>query len=411
MPRMPNRIGSAVVVPLLRGAWLALLLTVLVAPGMGQVLLRGQVRYGQAAVNDSIGAGLETHRYLMIGDGAGSQAGDVLRITFNSRDACCPYRVHQLDVFSSSLTHLGTITGTGELTVPLSAAAFYVIDVRARNNQSTGWYAFQLERLNPPTRADTIAFNWRVNGDITSAAGFATFLLRADAGVPAQLSFDSRDACCPYYVHQVELLDAAGQAVRGGSGSPLRVDGRGSVSFTFPSSGVYTLFVRARNFESTGWYWVSVACSTAGFAPCVTTPQSANYGHYALGLPGTSGMVPPPCTSNIVPSLVAQPAGTCNTAQVVVGNPFPTATQAFVLVGASAGNTWLPSFGCRLLVANYGPPIAFTLPASGYTLPIQIPCSPFLTGLGFALQAVVADPAAGPPTFGAVFSRGLLMVI
>lgn len=99
------------------------------------------------------------------------------------------------------------------------------------------------------------------------------------------------------------------------------------------------------------------------------------------------------------------------TASVDVGNPFGQPTQAIVVYGLSAGNTPLPTFGCTLLVANPAILAAIPLPAAGQTLSFPIPNNRLLCGIGVATQSIVADPTMGPPSWGASFSRGLLMLI
>src|SRR5262245_34924202 len=110
----------------LRFRWLltgSLLLASLAPHAPAELLLGVPVRYGSAAVNDGITAAQQTHRYLMVGTGAGAQAGDVLRVTFKS-DSCCGRYYHEIEVFDSTTAAVPStrIQGSGQFTVTLANA-------------------------------------------------------------------------------------------------------------------------------------------------------------------------------------------------------------------------------------------------------------------------------------------------
>ncbi|MEZ5964517.1 MAG: hypothetical protein R3F56_11775 [Planctomycetota bacterium] len=343
-----------------------------------------QVRYGEPARTGTITMANETQRYLL----AGGQQGDTLRVSFCSQTTCCPtYYLHQIDLWQGT-THLGGVQGVGTFTVSLPTTGFYTLEVRARNNQSTGWYAFQLDRLNDPAAADRIAFNWNIQGALAARAEFDVYTLHATAGESALLRFTCQTTCCPtYYIHFAQLVDAAGTEV-------AAVAGNGSMPFTIPATGTYTLFVAARNYESAGWYTVSVDCQSWPFTPCDTVAHASNYGQGSMG-------------TNGVPSLTATaPPRLGQVFPVSVGNSWGQATAAGLLIGPSAANVAVPTYGATLLVA-YPSVVMLALPPAGATVGFPLPNDPLLLGIGVAMQSLVADPNA---TSGIAFSRGLVVV-
>lgn len=345
------------------------------------------VTYGEPARRGTITAANQTHRYLL----AGAQQGDTLRIAFASQNSgCCSYYYyHQIDVWQGT-THIGGVQGYGALTVALPSSGYYTLEVRARDNQSTGWYAFALDRLNDPVTAERIAFNWNMGGSITTTAGFAVYTLRASAGGSAVLRFTCQNSgCCSYYYyHFAQIVDSAGNQV-------ATVAGNGSTPVTFPTDGVYTLFVAARDYQSTGWYAVSVDCQSWPLTPCDTVAHSSNYGS---GSSGTNGV------PTLIASTLPQLGGTLT---VDVGNSYGQQTAAFLLIGPGAANVPLPAYGGTLLVA-YPSVTLVALPPNGQAVNFALPNDQILLGIGIAMQSIVADPGVAP---GVAFSRGLLVVL
>lgn len=343
------------------------------------------VNYGEPARAGNITAPLVTHRFILLN----AQQGDTLRVTFSSQSCCNPtYYYHELDV-SFGATSLGNIQGVGVRDFAIPSTGTYTISVKARNNQSTGWYAFKLNRLNDPVGADRIAFGWNMPGSIDAAAEFDVYTLHATMDGSGVLRFTSQSCCNPtYYYHYAELVDATGQR-------QAIVNGNGAAPFTIQADGVYTLFVAARNFQSTGWYAVSVECASWPAVPCDCVAYSANYGE---GWPGTNDV--PTLTASARPILGA-------IAGIDIGNCLGQPTQAFVLLGTQPANQ-ATAFGGTLLVAapTVLPPIA--LPVAGGRLPYALPNDPLLCGIGFVAQALVLDPGASAEL---AFSRGLSLIV
>jgi hypothetical protein len=340
------------------------------------------VRYGDSARRGEITRVNETHRFLLLG-----AKGDILRITFSSQYAGSGYYVHQLAVSEGAVPVGSPILGLGPLTVMLPSTAYYTIEVRARNFQSNGWYAFQVDRLNDPAGADRIAFNWNMKGSITYAAGFAVYTLRAEAGSSGDLQFTSQYAGSGYYIHYAEVLDPTGKRL-------AAVDGTGQAAVKFGTTGIYTVLVAARNYQSTGWYGVSVRCHWSMTAPCDCAGHSSNFGK---GCSGTNDV--PTLTASMPPKLGAM-------AGIDIGNSSNKSTLAILLIGIDTDNQ--AAFGCTLLVAA---PIdlQLPLPPAGATVSLAIPNDPLWCGLGVAVQSVQFDEGAGPAKLA--FSRGLLLLL
>jgi hypothetical protein len=346
-----------------------------------------QVRYGDPARTEMISSIAEADRYLLIG----GQQGDRLRITFSSQNSGYPsyYYFHQLEVRQGVTPVAPPIQGVGLLDVTLPNTGFYTIEVRARNSQSTGWYAFQLDRMNDPVGADRIAFNWGMRGTIQSAAAFAVRTLRAEAGSTGNLNFTCQNTGYPsyYYIHYAELLDPTGQSV-------ANVQGQGSAVVNFQTTGIYTLFVAARNYESTGWYAGPVECQSWPVTPCDTIAHASNHGE---GWPVTGA---PALTASAPPRF-----GT--TIGITVGNPFALPTVAVLLIGIDTEALALPGGG-TLLVAPSADLWFVPLPAGGAVLNVGIPTSPLLLGFGITMQSALADPVQPSQL---ALSRGLGLVL
>jgi hypothetical protein len=228
-----------------------------------------------------------------------------------------------------------------------------------------------------------------MKGTISAPAMFFVYTLRAVANSGAILRFTSKSDPWSYF-HYAELVDAAGKRL-------ATVSGNGSTVIKFPATGVYTLFVAARNYQSAGWYAVSVDCKSWPAVPCDCTAYTGNYGK---GWPGTKGV--PALTSNTLPRLG-------RIADIRVGNSFGKQTQAFLLVGIGAENNRISKLGGTLLVAAPFTAIPLTLPPGGGKFPIPIPNDPYLCGIGTAMQAILYDPGAKPGRLA--FSRGLLVLL
>lgn len=353
------------------------------------------IRYGEPATSGSITAALQSHRYLLMD----ARAGDTLRITFASQNSGYPsyYYYHQLQVWDGANAVGSPIVGYGIATITVPRTAIYTIEVRARDGQSTGWYAFKTNRLNDPVGAHRVAFNWHIRGapasqvQIPSRTEFDVYTLHADAGANAVLRFTCQDSGYPsyYYYHYVEIVDAAGTRIADvvGNGGPAQ--------FTFPTAGIYTLVVGARDHQSTGWYAVSVECPSWPAAPCDSVPHASNYG---AGWPGTNG----------VPALTASAlARLGQTAVLDVGNSWGQPTTGFLLLGLDYEKRVLSAFDGTLHVLQPTILPPFPIPMGGTRQSFPIPDDPILTGLGFALQALVVDPGASQ---GLAFSRGMLLI-
>jgi hypothetical protein len=375
------------------------------------------VSYGDCAVQGALTIANQTDTFVL-----GSaplvpcNQGDLLRITFSSASSGYPsYVRHTLEVLNNAAS-IGTIQGEGVLTVQLPSTALYRITVHAQNSSWTGWYAFQVDRLNNPVGADRIAFNWNVNGHrcrnaggtsvnvvgISAAAQFAVYTLHAEAGNSAMLSLSASNSGFPSYTSlYAELLDPTGTA----TSPPLaRADGVQSVAIgPFPATGIYTLFVAAQDRTYSGTYHVSLICQTLpscdGQAP--GTAYTANYG---AGWPGSN---------QAVPSLTATQPVLGSMLGITIGNSYGQPAPALLLFGLSADYGPAPAFGAGATVLVSGPAVLDLSPlaAGGTTLYYQIPADPFLAGIGVALQAVVADPNQPTPPYGAAFSRGLLLLL
>lgn len=356
------------------------------AVGLPAQVFQGFVSYGDQR-NGTISQPAQRHLWVL----QNVVAGDTLRITFCSQSVCCPRYLHQMTVTDpqNGGSQVGpTIAGLGVLTVAVPSNGALNINVQAINNTDTGWYAFQVNRLNDPAKADRIALNWQISGSIAATAGFDVYTLSALGGSSATLTFSSQAVCCPRYLHYAEIVDALGAQVPGAI-----VNGIGSASFTFPVSGVYTLFVAAENYEDTGWYSASLSCNTWPFTPCGFQPYTGNYGQ---GWPGTNGV---PTLTSTVPA-IGMPL------TFSLGNSAGAATQGVLLLGANPAS--IPTtFGGTLLVqvTTFFGPIPL-LPGGGtYTVPI--PTLSALLGFGTAWQSIVVDPGASHTL---AFSPGLAVI-
>jgi hypothetical protein len=176
----------------------------------------------------------------------------------------------------------------------------------------------------------------------------------------------------------------------------VRVDGNGvSSPFTYPNTGVVTLFIAALDYQRTGWYSGTVSCASWPAIPCDCTAFAANY---SSGWPGTNG----------VPSLTATSLLRLGSTGVVhVGNSYGQSTSGVLLLGTSEAAIATQFGGTILVEAPTVLPIP-NLPLNGSSLPFPIPNNRVLCGIAFALQALVVDPGA---SHGVAFSRGLIAVI
>lgn len=371
------------------------------------------VSYGDQAWQGTIATAGQIDTFLLgAAPGTPCQQNDILRVTFCSASSGYPsYVQHRLDMWDGT-TNLGTVQGSGPLTLTLPATNFFRITVRAQNGQWTGWYAFQVDRLNDPVGADRIAFAWNLNGrrsrgtngapvnlaGITRFAEFAVYTLHAEAGSSGTLALSAPDSGYPSYVtHYAELLDPTGQRL-------VRVDGTQSAAVSFPTTDTYVLFVAAQNYTFTGWYRVSVGCQSWPLTMCDgTSADTAFAGNYGAGTPGTNG---------VVPSLSATPPVLGGTFDIAIGNSYAQPAPALLLWGLSANYSTVPSLGNAFLLVG-GPSVLdlTPLPPAGTIRTIPLPDSPFLSGYGIAVQAVVADPAVATAPYGAAFSRGLLVLL
>ena len=319
--------------------------------------------------------------------------GETLRIAFSSVNSGYPSysRLHRLDVRNASGAVGTPILGLGTLTVTLPDNGLYIVEVRAINGQSTGWYAFQLDRLDDPAGADRMALDWELEGSIPARAGFAVYTLRAEAGSDAELNLACVNSGYPSYspLLYAELLDAAG-------GQVAYVNGSGPTTFTFGATGVYTLFIAAHNWESTGWYTASLACRSWPFVPCDTVARSSNY---ASGVAGTNGV--PTLTTSAPPVI-----GTSIDLQI--GNCSGTTTTVLLLTGLSSAVDPFTGYSGNILVAQPTVTALYPVPPAGTTLTFAIPNSPLLRGLAVPAQTLVID--AGAP-FGVALSRGLMVLL
>ncbi|MBK8096440.1 MAG: hypothetical protein IPK26_04990 [Planctomycetes bacterium] len=318
--------------------------------------------------------------------------GDVLRVGFCGASVCCPtYYLHQLDVRDAG-GMIGSVVGCGVLTVALPNTGPVRIDVHARNNRDTGWYAFKFDRLNDPVGASQIAFDWTIPGSMSGGADFDVFTLHASAGAAGLLRFTGASVCCPtYFLHYAEVLDATGQRI-------AAVLGDGVTPFTFPATGLYTVLVSARNYQDSGWYSVKVDCNSRPWAACDCNAHASSYGRYCAGTAGTNG----------IPTLAASLPRLGQNVNVAIGNSYGQATSVMVLLGATATNSPLPAFNARLCVGNPTVLAVMPLAAGGTTLSYAIPNDSLLCGIGLAVQTAVVDPGA---TGGGAFSDGLLLVL
>ncbi|HZN37348.1 MAG TPA: hypothetical protein VFD82_01020 [Planctomycetota bacterium] len=334
----------------------------------------------------TISAAGQVARFSFVG-----AAGDVLRVSFGSEYYGYPTSqyIHRLDVRLGAAPVGGPIDGIGTLTQALTSSGTYLIEVRARNNQWTGWYGFRLDKLNP-SGGDKTAFYWNNQGSIAQAGTFETYTIWADANSVAALHFTSEWWGYPYnlYIHYAEVLDAAGNQIE-------TVVGNGtSATFTFPSSGYYTIFIASRDFTRTGWYSVDLQCMST--TPCATQAEAFNFGQ---GFPGT--LSTPALTAQSLPLLGSN-------YDLFFGNSSGQSTSALFVIGFDRDNTPVAGYGGTLLVGSILSVLPLALPAGGAPVSIPLPGVPgasFLIGLGMSAQLLVLDGGALPG--GWAFSRGL----
>lgn len=346
------------------------------------------MQFGDAARIANITSPNQSDTYFF----SGTQ-GDTLRVTFSSQNSGYPSYsyYHQLEVRQGTTVIGNAIAGLGTETVSLPSTGYYTLHVRAQNNQSTGWYGFKIDRVNDPIGADRMALDWNLEGSLTSVADFATYRIRAVAGSQAQLTFTSQNSGYPSYTyyHYAELLADDGTQV-------AVVQGDGSAPVTFTETGVYTLFVAARNWQSAGWYAAALECQSWPVVACDDVAHSSNYGE---GLAGTNGV--PTLTTAAPPQVGAL-------LDVQVGNSAGQTTTALLLIGLSSANDPLAGYGGTILVANPSLTVLSGMPSSGSSLQFPLPNDSLLLGLGFAAQSLVVDAGAAN---GFAFSRGLLVLL
>lgn len=364
----------------------ATLLFVLVLAGLPAATAQTFVRYGDPVVSGGIDSAGETDRYLLLG----ARQGDTLRVTFRSANSGYPYyTAHRLDVWDGTSPVGNPVVSAGVVTVTLPRDAVYTITVRAENNQFTGWYRFQVDRLNDPVGAHRIAFDWNMKGSIAESGGCAVYTVRGQAGGTARLRMAAANSGYPYYTtHYAEIVDRAGQRLASVKGNGF------SESFDFPSTDVYTVFVAAEDYAFTGWYAVAVECLSYPGVPC---DCEANAFHYGAGSPGTHG----------IPSLTAQAFPRRGTATAIaVGNSSGVATLGVLLIGGpdNLATTW---DGTLLVQPSVVLPLSLDA-SQGATVPLPIPDDPLLCGFGVACQTLVADPGA---THELAFSRALGLIV
>ncbi len=358
---------------------------VLVATTQAQV----QVDYGGPVTSGSITSATQVVRYLMNG-----QAGDVVRLAFASENSGWPNFTyyHQIDV-SDAAGPVATVSGYGLATFTLQTSGLYSVKVKAINNASTGWYAFYVNRLNNPVGADRIAFDWQMQGGVGAATEYACYTIHGAAGASAELALRSEDSGWPNYTpyHYAELLDAQGNSVATVTGNAAQKP------FSFPHTGVFTLYVGARDQQARGWFTASVVCTAWPFSPCDTQSYSGNYGQGFSG-----GGTVPTLTAATEPRIGA-------VTQIDVGNAYTQPATAVLLLSHRAAS-FASAFGGTLLLAD---PILFAtvnLPAAPATQQVVLPWpnEQLLVGLGIGAQSIVIDPATPGQL---AFSPGLLMVL
>ncbi len=346
------------------------------------------VALGDAARVANITSPAQSDTYFF----SGTQ-GDTLRVVFSSQNSGYPSYsyYHQLELRQGTTVIGNVIAGLGTETVTLPNTGYYTLHVRAQNNQSTGWYGFKLDRVNDPVGADRMALDWNLEGSLTSAADFAVYQIRAVAGSQAQLTFTSENSGYPSYnyYHYAELLGDDGTQI-------AAVQGNGAAPITFTETGVYTLFVAAQNWQSTGWYAAALECQSWPVTACDDAAHSSNFG---AGLAGTNGV--PSLTTAAPPQLGAM-------LDVNVGSSATQPTTALLLIGLSSANDPLAGYGGTVLVANPTLHVLSGVAPSGSTLQFPIPNDALLLGLGFAAQSLVVDAGA---VNGFAFSPGLLVLL
>jgi len=347
--------------------------------------------YGDHTTGSITSAG-QTKVYFFQGN-----AGDTLLVSFRSDFIGWPTNqyMHELEVRDGTTPIGNLIDGVGTMTTTLPTTGFYTIHVSARNNQWTGGYAFQMNRVNDPVNADVQPVGWTIEEDIQESAEFHMFTIHGEAGKTTDLQFTSQFTGWPSntYNHFCELLAPDGTQIASvlGNGS--------SGNFTFPATDVYTLYVRARDHNRLGWFSARLDC--VSWPTCDATARTGNY---ATGTPGTNGV--PTLTASAAPQL-----GT--TVGIQIGNCAGQATTGLLLAGVDRNWDYLSAYDARLLVDTpMVIPLAFSSGADAtvnFSLPsASAPGAFVLTGFAIAAQSVVMDSAA---TGGYAFSRGLMLKI
>lgn len=124
----------------------------------------------------------------------------------------------------------------------LGALHFIALVLAICSTLATIGRAQLLVQYGDPVRSGTIA---------QTGVTHTYLLVNCTAGDIVRFSFCSESCCSgPYYYHQLD--------VRQGTTSLGTIIGVGSTAITLPSTGAYSIDVRARNLQSVGWYTFQV---------------------------------------------------------------------------------------------------------------------------------------------------------
>lgn len=206
----------------------------------------GGQSYAPISFGDSVTANISTvtevDKYIFTANG-----GDILEIPFARVGGISSFDL-RMRVFDSAGVQVASIDTTadfGILSANIPATGNYTLWVSERDSNTTGTYAFTLQRRNNPGRSTVINYGNAVSGDINPVAELNVYKFSGEMGDQLFIPFSDTVGGANFSL-RVRVYDINGIQLANTTVSPLTLQ--------LPATGDYTIWISETDYDATGNY-------------------------------------------------------------------------------------------------------------------------------------------------------------